>query len=64
MRILRILGVTALGLFVLTDTAQSQRGGAVRSGAGPWSVTWWAGAKGAATGAKIGVVTGATPQRH
>ena len=61
MRILRILGATALGLFVIADTAQSQRGGAVRSGArGAVVGNMVGGSEGAATGAKIGVVTGAT----
>jgi hypothetical protein len=61
MRFLRILGTTVLGLFVLADTAQSQRGGAVRSGArGAVVGNMVGGSEGAATGAKIGVVTGAT----
>ena len=61
MRILRILGATVLGLLVMTDAAQSQRGGAVRSGArGAVVGNMVGGSEGAATGAKIGVVTGAT----
>jgi hypothetical protein len=61
MRILRILGATVLGLFVMTDTAQSQRGGAVRSGMrGAVVGDMVGGSEGAEKGAKIGVVTGAT----
>src|SRR6478735_5467662 len=62
MRIMRIiLGATVLGLFVTTNTALSQRGGAVRSGArGAVVGNMVGGSEGAATGAKIGVVTGAT----
>ena len=61
MRILRILGATVLGLFVMTDTAQSQRGGAVRSGVRGAAVgKMVGGSEGAEKGAKIGVVTGAT----
>src|SRR3954467_12230491 len=61
MRILRILGATALGLLVTVDFVQGQRGGAVRSGArGAVVGNMVGGSEGAATGAKIGVVTGAT----
>jgi len=61
MRIVRILGVTALGLFVLTNAAQSQRGGAVRSGVRGAAVGQMVGgSEGAEKGAKIGVVTGVT----
>jgi hypothetical protein len=61
MRFLRILGTTVLGLFVMTDIAQSQRGGAVRSGArGAVVGNMVGGTEGAEKGAKIGVVTGAT----
>ena len=53
MRILRILGATALGLFALTDTAQSQRDGAVRSGMrGAVVGNMVGGTEGAETGAK------------
>src|SRR4029079_10156941 len=61
MRILRILGATVLGLLVVTDFAQSQRGGAVRSGArGAVVGNMVGGTEGAEKGAKFGVVTGAT----
>ncbi len=61
MTILRILGATVLGLLVMTDTAQSQRGGAVRSGVRGAAVGQMVGgSEGAEKGAKIGVVTGAT----
>jgi hypothetical protein len=61
MRLLRILGVTALGLFVLTDLAQGQRGGAARSGMrGAVVGDLVGGSEGAQKGAKIGVVAGAT----
>jgi len=61
MRTLRILGVSALGLFVMTHLAMSQRGGAVRSGVRGAAVgNMVGGSEGAEKGAKIGVVTGAT----
>ena len=61
MRIVRILGVTALGLLVVAQSAMSQRGGAARSGVrGAVVGNAVGGSEGAATGAKIGVVTGAT----
>ena len=61
MRILRILGVAALGLFVMAQAAMSQRGGAVRSGVRGAAVGQMVGgSEGAEKGAKIGVVTGAT----
>jgi hypothetical protein len=61
MRTLRILGATALGLLVMTDSAQSQRGGAVRSGMrGAVVGDMVGGSEGAEKGAKIGAVTGAT----
>jgi hypothetical protein len=61
MRIWKILGATVLGLFVMTDPALSQRGGAARSGMrGAVVGDMLGGSEGAAKGAKIGVVTGAT----
>jgi uncharacterized protein YcfJ len=61
MRILGILGVTVLGLFVLAQTAVSQRGGAVRGGMrGAVVGNMVGGSEGAQTGARVGAVTGAT----
>jgi hypothetical protein len=61
MRLLRILGVTGLGLLVLAQSAIPQRGGAVRGGMrGAVVGNMVGGSEGAEKGAKIGVVTGAT----
>jgi hypothetical protein len=63
MRNLWILGVTALGLCVMAQSAVSQRGGAVRGGMrGAVVGDMVGGSEGAEKGAKIGVVTGATRQ--
>jgi hypothetical protein len=61
MRNLRILLVAALSLVVIADDARSQRGGAARGGVRGAVVGGVVGGEdAAATGAKIGVVTGAT----
>jgi hypothetical protein len=61
MRIVNILGVTTVGLLVMTQYAMSQRGGAARSGVRGAAVGQMVGGtEGAEKGAKIGVVTGAT----
>ncbi len=61
MRILQLLGVTALGLLVMAQSAMSGRGGAARSGMrGAVVGNMVGGSEGAEKGAKIGVVTGAT----
>jgi hypothetical protein len=58
---LRILGVAALALAIVTSHALAQRGGAARGGMRGAVVGGMAGgSEGAATGAKVGVVTGAT----
>jgi hypothetical protein len=63
MRILRILGVTALGLLLMAQDAVSQRGGAVRGGVrGAVVGNAVGGSEGGEKGAKIGVITGATRQ--
>lgn len=63
MKFLKTLGLTVLGLCVLTDTGLSQRGGggAARSGMrGAVVGNMVGGSAGAEKGAKIGVVTGVT----
>ena len=62
MRTLRILGLAALGPFVLAQDAMAEhRGGAVSGGVrGAVVGGMVGGSEGAATGAKVGVVTGAT----
>ena len=62
MRTLRILGLAALGLFVLAQDAMAQRRGGAVSGGVRGAVVGGmvGGSEGAATGAKVGVVTGAT----
>ena len=62
MRILRILGLTGLGLFVVAQDAMAQRRGGAVSGGVRGAVVGGmvGGSEGAATGAKVGAVTGAT----
>src|SRR6187401_764277 len=62
MTILRVLGVAALALVMLSSDALAQRrGGAVSSGVRGAAVGGMVGgSEGAAKGAKVGVVTGAT----
>ena len=62
MRMLRILGLAALGLFVVAQDAMAQRRGGAVSGGVRGAVVGGmvGGSEGAATGAKVGVVTGAT----
>ena len=62
MRMLRILGLAALGLFVVAQDAMAQRRGGAVSGGMRGAVVGGmvGGSEGAATGAKVGVVTGAT----
>jgi hypothetical protein len=61
MKIYWMMGVTALGLFLLAQSARSGRGGAARGGMRGAVVGGMVGGdEGAEKGAKIGVVTGAT----
>jgi hypothetical protein len=62
MRKLRLLGLAALGLFVVAQDAMAQRRGGAVSGGVRGAVVGGmvGGSEGAATGAKVGVVTGAT----
>ena len=62
MRMLRILGLAALGLVVVAQDAMAQRRGGAVSGGVRGAVVGGmvGGSEGAATGAKVGVVTGAT----
>jgi hypothetical protein len=62
MRMLRILGLAALGLFVVAQDAMAQRRGGAVSGGVRGAVVGGmvGGSEGAATGAKVGAVTGAT----
>jgi hypothetical protein len=61
MRLLWILGVTAVGLLVMAQGALSGRGGAVRGGMrGAVVGNMVGGTEGAEKGAKVGVITGAT----
>ena len=62
MRTLRIVGLAALGLFVMAQVGMAQRRGGAVSGGMRGAVVGGmvGGSEGAATGAKVGVVTGAT----
>ncbi len=62
MRKLRVLGLAALGLFVMAQDAMAQRRGGAVSGGVRGAVVGGmvGGSEGAETGAKVGVVTGAT----
>ena len=62
MRMLRILGLAALGVVVVAQDAMAQRRGGAVSGGVRGAVVGGmvGGSEGAATGAKVGVVTGAT----
>jgi len=61
MRSLQLMGVTALGLLVMVQSARSGRGGAARGGMrGAVVGGMVGGSEGAEKGAKVGAVTGAT----
>jgi len=60
MRILQVMGLTALGLLVLAESAMSGRGAARGGMRGAVVGGMVGGSEGAEKGAKIGVVTGAT----